>query len=405
MIRNYAFFLVSSFLKLGLFYFIARKYNQLEFIRYNVYLYCSDIILVLVSSGTYTYFALKKKIEHQLETALLFENLAAVGVMLFIFLLKVENVNVISQSISLTVLFLLTIGRVNNQIFSRHFLLFRSIPRSLLNDGLGNYLWIAVALICLIYFPSQKAETLLGIWIVFLFTVNGFNYWSQRERVNIRAAFTKESFGKFMGIYLMAFQFILLEKTFFNFEKIIAVSKFKDIDMISTYVFSSKIIGYLMEVTTAFTGIVLANNLVKLDVKKSKFFNSALLVNSVAFILIFIFVYVFSPFLLNISGKQMSAEYLPLLFFIILLYALNNIHALKSIYFQRHHKLKYLNIMAACQIIMLAILYFFVENIYWYIGLQVIMWTLMVIIDFIYRNFIEKNDSEPTILPLSSTTA
>lgn len=387
-IRGYSFYAASSLLRLAVFYYIAVQFHKSAFIMYNKYVFYSEIAMTIVCSGTCTAFTVKHGPSNKLAPAVLFENIYLL-IVFFIFLV-IYLLKLFTFQVSFPLLAIIIIARTNNQIFSRFYLFEKTIFRSILNDIIGNYLWAILVLIAAIFYHFENINVFIIAWSSILILNGCYNFYSYRRMIfNLEAI---KDLRFFSSMYLQSIQFTIVNTLFGNVDKVIVIHKFSNLAVVSGYLIASKVIGFFTDISTGFTGLFLTNNLKKMDKQRSgrnNFFLMAFSVNGLAFIGIFFIIFLFSPIVQSHLSTQLAPEYTSLMFWVIPIYAMNNLRGLNGIYFQRHNKMKYLNLISVFQVSVLVMLYLIHVNIFHYILFETVSIFLFLVFDAFFWHRIE----------------
>jgi hypothetical protein len=383
--KSYPFYAAASLLRLGLFYYIAVKFGKHSFVAYNSYVFYSEIIMNIACAGTIAAFTVNKGMCDRLAAAALFENS-------FILLLCIGGACLyglglvsVDPYMSLPLLLVIILGRVNNQMFCRHFLFNKSITASIINDIIGSYLWVIVILTVACFYPITNINSFIYIWGLFLILNNVFNYYKNRQIIFIKSAFT--NFFPFFKIYRASLQFTLVNAIFANVVSVMVIHKYTNIILVSSYLISAKVIGFLSDISTGFVSMLFSNNLKKLDEVTGRinwFWLGAVTTNLGLFFGIFLFVYLFRQTIYFYLNNQLSPEYISFLLWLVPLYAVNNIRILNGVYLQRHGLFHYLNKMSFFQLSLLLMLYLTPLTIHQFISLQLIFILLFTTTDVVY---------------------
>lgn len=377
---NYAIYITSTGLKTVLFYYLSVAFTRTAFIGYTNYMSSADIFITIVSAGTLTAFAQKGKNDGRIGTALAFETAFLLLLLLGAFVLK--SAGIFNLQLNFLLLAVLAWCRMANQAFCRYLLFFKSMPASILNDILGNYLWIIGLFVLVQFFGVQAVEPLLWVWIFTLVVNNGVNIYAHRDRIFTPAAI--EGFRKFFKVYLSSFHFTLVIRLFGTAEKLLVIHKFKDIHAVSSFLISSKVLGFGSELTGGFVhGLATSrlNSIGEGHRGEKKYLLRMTVANIIVYAGIALGTFLFAPVIQMILKTQLSESYRYFPVLLVPIYAVTQIHQLVGLYFQRYGKLWVLQGLAVLQVILFIALYKFNLTIYQFIGLEVAGFVLMLLID------------------------
>jgi hypothetical protein len=397
LLQSYSFFLGTSLLKLSLFFFLANEFSQKSFIAYNMYLFYSEIILVLISSTTNFFFSKKSETKNRLSTSIIFENIYLLCVVFILVFSAIFNLINFDSYVSFPLLLFLVWGRLNNQIFSRYFLISSSINKSLWNDIFGNTIWIFIGLSLLFFYDLESPELMIVVWSIFLACNTFLNLYKLRKKISILKGW--DNLKIMLGLYMRSVQFSTIFILYGSAEKLLMSSKFaNNIEIVASYLMAAKVIGFMVELTSGFIGSVLLNNLKKIkdgSIRRNKMMVTAIILNILISGFIVLVVTLFDSTIQDILSVQMTFEYKFLLTYLALLYAVISLQKISNIYLQRIGRIHYLNWRSIVVSLGLAFAYFASDSIEGFISIQIASFILLLIVEaifYFYRNKEACND-------------
>jgi hypothetical protein len=334
--------------------------------------------MTIVSSGTITAFAAKGDRSTRLRSALIFENLYFILVSLGFLIAK--SGDFVHLPGALAPLLIVAALRVNNQIFSRYLMFYDNLKRSLLNDLLGNYLWMGAWIGWTLLDPNNDPSSFIWIWISFL-ALNVFRSL-YRFRSHILGTIAWKDVTSFLSTYLNSFHFNIVSKLFGTVEKVILIDKIEEKAPLAGYLMASKFVGFGSELTGGFMSSVVANDLHALkDGDDRRYFTKVLLLSVLLFSTLAAGTWIFSDLIQWILKAQLEKQYSPLLVLVVPLYGLNYMHSVIGLYFQRVGFLRLMQFQALLQVILLGCLYILKLDIYHFLFVEISGFVILLSID------------------------
>ncbi|MAF78674.1 MAG: hypothetical protein CME60_10955 [Halobacteriovoraceae bacterium] len=377
--KNYFFYFITIILRIAVWYYIARIYDNDAFVEYNQYVFNIDIILSIVGSGTVAFFAVdKNRGVESLRYVMLCELILYVFV--FFGMALFYSLVVGRSNLSFFILFSLSSLKVGNQVFTRYKLFNESLHSSLVNDLVGNYLWCIVVLVSSYFTKFENLRTFILIWIAFL-VVN--NFWNIVKYSSlIFKPISIQKFKSFYWVYFRTLQFSLSNKLYPSLEKLVFAAKFLSPELVASYYMISKVIGLGVELTGSFFNQFLNNNLDKLRAdSKLDMLEKLAGLQLILSLLMFGGIFIFKSLIIEFAGVQMSPKFFNLFYVLLPLLVLSSLHKLFTVGFYRKQNYALLNTVGVLQLFLLLVIYFINLGVWAYFVFQALFFLIVVLVD------------------------